>query len=73
MQVPVTFCEGTDCSWSHLLQVPVDWASVPAEAQDRLQLSLFNTWNAALGAGASTSLLHLFGVKEGQCPPGAFR
>ena len=55
------------------LQVPVNWASMPAEAQDRLQLSLFNPWNAALGAGVSTSLLHLFGVKEGQCPPGAFR
>ena len=42
------------------------------QAEDRLSMTLSAAWNAVLGGSQNETALHMFGVEEGQCPPGTF-
>ena len=41
--------------------------------QDHLMITLTTVWNAKVPLEQTDVALHVFGVQEGQCPPGTFR
>ncbi len=41
--------------------------------QDHLMVTLTTVWNAKVPLEQTEVALHVFGVQEGQCPPGTFR
>jgi hypothetical protein len=51
--------------------VPVAWQRVPPEAQLRVGMKLEGVHNAAAAPQAGDVALHVFGVAQGTCPPGA--
>ena len=56
------------------LQIPVNWSAVSPEAVYRWGLSIQPTWlSQAAQLDNTTVAVHLFGVEEGQCPPGTTR
>lgn len=55
------------------ISIPVNWSSVPFEAEYHLQAHITYLWNAAVSGSANTTLAHVFGVRPGECPPGTFR
>lgn len=56
------------------LTIPVNWSSVPPEAEYRLTVSLEAAWQAVVESpGEGVIAVHLFGVQPGQCPPGSYR
>ena len=53
------------------LHIPVNWSAVPADAALRWGLQLQPTWlSQTPHVGNDTVAVHLFGVEDGQCPPG---
>ena len=64
---------GPGSEWE--LQLPVNWSAVPLEASYRWALDLQPAWLSQVTGNASNSTIavHLFGVEEGQCPPGTIR
>ena len=64
---------GQGSEWE--LQLPVNWSAVPLEASYRWALDLQPAWLSQVTGNASNSTIavHLFGVEEGQCPPGTIR
>ena len=55
------------------INIPVNWSKVPYEAEYHLQAPTTYLWNAAVSGDANASVAHIFGVRPGECPPGAFR
>lgn len=55
------------------LVIPVDWDAVPLAAEDRLAVSLRSVWLSRVQQTPNATNMHLFGVAEGQCPPGTIR
>ncbi len=57
------------------LTLPVNWSSVPPEAEYRLALRLEGAWRARLEGNnmANVTAVHIFGVLPDQCPPGTYR
>lgn len=56
------------------LTIPVNWTSVPPEAEYRLAVTLEALWRAVVDSPASGAVaMHLFGVQPDQCPPGSYR
>ena len=59
------------------LTIPVNWSSVPPEAEWRLHVRLAGAWRARLEGGNGTAgnitAVHIFGVHPGHCPPGTYR
>ncbi|CAL8464733.1 g4268 [Coccomyxa elongata] len=56
------------------LTIPVNWTSVPPEAEYRLGVTLEALWRAVVDSPASGAVaMHLFGVQPDQCPPGSYR
>ena len=64
---------GQGSEWE--LQLPVNWSAVPLEASYRWVLDLRPAWLSHVGGDVSNSTVavHLFGVEDGQCPPGTIR
>ena len=57
------------------LVLAVNWSAVPYEAVYRWDLDLQPAWLSQIAGDFSNSTVavHLFGVEEGQCPPGTIR
>lgn len=56
------------------LTLPVNWSSVPPEAEYRLSVKVEAAWQAEVeGPARGAIAVHLFGVQPGQCPPGSYR
>ena len=56
------------------LSVPLDWEAIPPQAVDRVTINLNASGNAQVqGLQINGTVLHIFGVEEGQCPPGTAR
>lgn len=55
------------------LTLPIDWSSVPPQAEYRLSVRLEDPWMArVVGAADNATAVHIFGVLPDQCPPGTF-
>ncbi len=55
------------------ITIPVDWSSIPYEAEYHMQAPITDLWNAAVVGDANATVAHIFGVRPGQCPPGTYR
>lgn len=56
------------------LSVPLDWDAIPPQAEYRIALGLNASLNAEVqNLVVNGTVLHIFGVEEGQCPPGTAR
>ena len=53
------------------ISVPVDWQRVPPQAVYRLGLALSGFYNGRALGQQSLVALHIFGVRNGTCPPGS--
>ena len=63
-----------EASGIYNLTVPLDWDEIPPQAAYRITLTLNASLNANVqGLQENGTVLHLFGVEEGQCPPGTAR
>ena len=50
----------------------VDWDKVAPEAEISVALRLTSLWRAAVPRVQNATAVHLFGVPQGQCPPGTY-
>ena len=50
----------------------VDWDKVAPEAEISVALRLTSLWRAAVPRVQNDTAVHLFGVPQGQCPPGTY-
>ncbi len=58
-------------SGAYNLSVPLEWEEIPYEAMVRVTLGLNASLNANVqGLQVNGTVLHIFGVEQGQCPPG---
>ena len=56
------------------LTVPLEWDEIPPQAAYRITLTLNASLNAEVqGLQMNGTVLHIFGVEQGQCPPGTAR
>lgn len=55
------------------ISIPVNWSNVPFEAEYHIQAHITYLWNAVVSGSTNATLVHVFGVRPGQCPPGTFR
>ncbi|KAK9825612.1 hypothetical protein WJX74_010253 [Apatococcus lobatus] len=63
-----------EASGVYNLSVPLEWDEIPPQAADRITLTLNVSLNAEVhGLQTNGTVLHIFGVEEGQCPPGTAR
>jgi hypothetical protein len=51
--------------------LPVEWVVIPPQAEYRVAARLEGFWNARTADQEGQVALHIFGVKNGTCPPGA--
>ncbi|KAK9813648.1 hypothetical protein WJX73_001491 [Symbiochloris irregularis] len=63
---------GSQESTAHI-HLPIEWDDVPLWAEYRLAVTLTPLWLATVSQVANQTALHLFGVADGQCPPGTIR
>lgn len=63
-----------EASGTYNLTVPLEWDEIPSQATFRITLTLNASLNANIqGLQENGTVLHIFGVEEGQCPPGTAR
>lgn len=55
------------------IHLPVDWREVPQWAEYRFAVNLKPMWLAAVKQTVNDTAVHLFGVANGQCPPGTIK
>ena len=63
-----------EASGIYNLTVPLEWDAIPPQAAYRITLTLNASLNAEVqGLQMNGTVLHIFGVEQGQCPPGTAR